>query len=94
MSQLNKNQRLIAIGMLEAGLRHVDIAEHLGVSCGTITHLVACYRVFGTVDDLPCSGRPRVTMLLQDHHIQMPHLRDHFLRAMSSVMVTPDHKNN
>ena len=39
MLQLNKNQRLIAIGMLEAGVHHVDVAEHLGVSHGTITHL-------------------------------------------------------
>ena len=54
MPGLNKNQRLIAIGMLEADLRHVDVAEHLGVSHGTITHLA----VHGTVDDLSCSGRP------------------------------------
>ena len=37
MPRLNKNQRLMAIGVLEAGLHHVDIAEHLGVSRGIIT---------------------------------------------------------
>ena len=58
MPQLNKNQRLIAIGMLEAGLCHVDIAECLGVSRGTVTRLAARYRVCETVDGLPCSGRP------------------------------------
>ena len=35
MPRLNKNQRLIAIGMPETGLRQVDVAEHLGVSRGT-----------------------------------------------------------
>ena len=40
----------MVIGMLEAGLRHVDVAEHWGVSRGTITRLAARYRVRGTVD--------------------------------------------
>ena len=57
MPLLNKNQRLITIGMLETGLRHIDIAEHVGVSRDTISHLAACYRVLGTVDDLSPSGR-------------------------------------
>ena len=29
MPRSNKNQRLLAIGKLEVGLRHVDVAEHL-----------------------------------------------------------------
>ena len=58
MPQLNKNQRLIAIGMLYDSLCHVDIAENLGVSYGTVTYLAACYRIRGTVDDLSHSGRP------------------------------------
>ena len=57
MPRLNKKQRLIAIGMLEAGLHHVDVAEHLGVPRGTIIRLAARYRARGTVDYLPCSGR-------------------------------------
>ena len=48
----------MAIGMLEAGLGHVDVAEHLDVSHGTVTRLAAHYRVCGIVDDLPHSGRP------------------------------------
>ena len=58
MPRLNINQRLMVIGMLAAGLRHVGVAEHLGVARGTITHLAARYRVCGTVHDLPHSGRP------------------------------------
>ena len=52
MLRLNKNQRLIDIGMLQAGLRPIDIAEHLDVSRGNIILLAACYGVFGTCDDL------------------------------------------
>ena len=78
MPRLNKSQRVIAIGMLEAGLIHVDIAEHFGVSRGTITHLAARYRVHGTVDDLPRSGRPRVTTPVPDSHIRTSHLRESF----------------
>ena len=64
--------------MLEAGLRHIDVAEHLGMSCGNITHLAAHYRVHGTVDDLHSSGRPPVTTPVQGRHIRMSHIRDHF----------------
>ena len=94
MPRLNKNQRLIAIGMLEAGLRHVDVAEHLGVSRGTITRLAARYRVRGTVDDLPRSGRPRVTTPVQDRHIRTSHLRYRFLPATSTAVVTPGREND
>ena len=51
MLRLNKNQRRMAVGMLEAGLHHVDVAEHLGVSRGTVTRLAARFRVRGIVDD-------------------------------------------
>ena len=36
MQRLNKNQRIIAIGMLELGLRQVDVSEHLGVSLSPV----------------------------------------------------------
>ena len=70
--------------MIEAGLRHVDVIEPLCVSRGTITRLAARYRVRGTVDDLPRSGRPRVTTPVQDRHIRTSHLHggqlEEFLR--------------
>ena len=47
--------------MIEVGLCHVYVAEHLGVSRGTITRLAARKKVRGTVDDLSRSDRPRVT---------------------------------
>ena len=80
MPRLNKNQRLIASRTPEAGLRHVDVAEHLGVSRDTITSFAARYRVCGTVDDLPHSGRPRVTTPVQGRHIRMSHVHYRFYR--------------
>ena len=94
MPRLNKNQRLIAIGMLEAGLRHVDVAEHLGVSRGTITRLAARYRVRGTVDDLARLGRPRITTPVQDRHIRTSHLRYRCLPATYTAVVTPGREND
>ena len=76
MPRFNINQILIGIGMTEAGLRHVDVAEHLGVLRGTITRSAARYRIRGTVDDLLRSSRPRVTTSVQDRHILTSHLRD------------------
>ena len=74
MPRLNKNQRLIDIGMIEAGLCHVDVAEHLGVSCGTVTRLAAPYRVRGTVDDYMRLGRPQAMTPVQDRHIRTSHV--------------------
>ena len=79
--------------MIEAGQCHVDVSEHLDVSRGTITRLAARYRVCGTVDDLPRSGRPRVTTPVQDNHIRTSHLRYRFLPATSTAMVTPGCEN-
>ena len=76
--------------MLEADLRHVDVAEHLGESYDTITRLAAHYRVRGIVDNLPFSGRPQITMPVQDCHIRMSHLLDQFLLAISHHVAHPD----
>ena len=94
MPQLNKNQRLIAIGILEAGICHFDVAEHLNVSCGTIIHLAAHTENHGTVDDLPHSGRSQVMMPFQDHHIRTSHLCYHFVPATSTAMATSGGKND
>ena len=79
--------------MLETGLRHVDVAEHLGVSHGTITYLAAHYRLCGTFDDLSRSGRLRIMMPVQDCHIWTSHLCYCFLPATSTAVVTSDNEN-
>ena len=74
MLRLNKYQKLIAIGMLEVGVHNIDIAEHLGMSHSIIINLAARYRVHGTVDELPSSGRPQITTPVQYRHIQTSHI--------------------
>ena len=63
--------------MLGAGLRHADVAEHLGVSHDTIDLLTASYRVRGIVHDLPRSGRRQFTPV-QYVHIRTSHLQVRF----------------
>ena len=51
-------------------------------------------KVLGTADDLPCSGRPRVTTPVQDRHIRTSHLNYHFLPATLIAVVIPCHQND
>lgn len=94
MPRLNQNQRMRAMGMVDAGLRHHDVANRLGVTRVTIARLVRRYRTRGSADDLPRSGRPRVTTPEQDRHIRTSHLRDRFLPATRTAAVTPGRTNN
>ena len=94
MPRLNKEQRLRAIGMLEAGRRHSDVARHFGVSQVTISRLASRYRATGSVKDRRRSGRPRVTTRAQDRHIVTSHLRNRFLSVPSTAAATPGRTNN
>ena len=94
MPRLNQNQRLRAIGMLESGLRQVDVATHFGVTRLTISNLHRRYRLQGSADDLPRSGRPRVTSAAQDRYIRTSHLRQRFLPATVTAARTRGRTNN
>lgn len=94
MPRLNQNQRMQAIGMVDAGLRHYDVANRFGVTRATITRLVTRYRTRGSAADVPRSGRPRVTTPEQDRHIRTSHLRDRFLPATRTAVATPGRTNN
>ena len=61
MPRLSTDERNRAIGMLQAGARHGDVAARFGVSRVTISRLVGRYRTLGTVNDRYRYGRPRVT---------------------------------
>ena len=54
MPRLNQNQRLRAIGMLESGRRHADVATQFGVSRVNVTRLAERYRASGSFADRPC----------------------------------------
>ncbi|KAK3105855.1 hypothetical protein FSP39_007173 [Pinctada imbricata] len=69
MPRLNKEQRLRAVGMIEADRRHSDVASHFGVTRITILRLASRYKTTGSVNDRRRSGRPRVTTAAQDRYI-------------------------
>ena len=94
MPRLTKEQRLRAIGMLEAGRRHRDVAAHFGVARITVSRLAIRYRTTGSVNDRRRSGRPRVTTRAQDRYMVTSHLRNRFLTAPATAAVTPGRTNN
>ena len=93
MPRLNQNQRLRAIGMLESGRRHADVAAQFCVSRVTATRLAGRYRTSGSVADRPCSGRPRVPIRAEDRHIWTSHLCNRFLTATTIAAATRAQNN-
>ncbi|CAC5420354.1 unnamed protein product [Mytilus coruscus] len=93
MPLLRQNERDIAVGMVQAGMRHIDVANNFGVSKLTITRLMSRLRQTGSSNDRPRSGRPRETTLRQDRRIRFTHLRDRFLPATITARQTPGRHN-
>ena len=94
MARLSQNQRLRAVGTVQAGLRQYDVAARFGVTRATITRLLTRYRLYGTVNDLQRSGRPRVTTARQDRHIRTSHLRNRLQTAVATAAVILGRTNN
>ena len=61
MPRIPNNLRERAIGMLDAGMSTEDVARHVGSSSRAIRNLRTRFRTTGRIDDLPLSGRLRVT---------------------------------
>ena len=76
MPRLSQYDRARAIGMLDVGISARDVAAHLQVHESTISRLRRRLRHTGSVADRRRSGRPRVTMPIQDRYIVLQHLRD------------------
>jgi transposase len=74
MPRLDENQRLRAIGMLQAGLAQNVVARHFGCHRNTIMSLWRRLRQSGNTRDRRRSGRPRVMLRRQDNHIRLVHL--------------------
>ena len=94
MPRLSQNQRMQAVGMVEGGLRPIEVARRFGVTAAVIYRLLNWYRITGSTADRPRSGRPRVTTLALDRHIRMSHLRDRFLPATRTAAITPGRTHN
>uniref|UniRef100_UPI00358FF699 uncharacterized protein n=1 Tax=Myxine glutinosa TaxID=7769 RepID=UPI00358FF699 len=94
MPHLTSEQRLRAIGMLEARVSQRTVAQRLGCSQPAISNLARHYGETGTVNDGPRRGRPRVIITNQDRWIVLQHLRDRFCHATQTAAVTKGHHNN
>ena len=93
MPRLRQNERDRAVGMVQAGMRHIDVAAHFGVSRLTIVRLMSRVRATGATADRPRSGRPKVTTLHQDRQMRLIHLRNRFLPATVTANRIPGRHN-
>ena len=89
MPRLNRTNRNIAIGLLEAGQSQRTVARRMAVHQTTISRLWARYRQHNSVEDRPRSGRPRVTTRAQDRYIRVHHLRHRTATATSTASNIP-----
>ena len=88
MPRLSNEERLRAIGMLEAGMVQRQVARIMGCQQRTISKLIGRYHEKGTVADRPHSGRPKVITPREEHYIRLTHLRDRFRAASQTAAVT------
>ena len=89
MPRLSENERLWAIGMLEAGSSQRDVARQFNVHRNTIWCLWQRWQQTNAVRDHPRSGRPRVTNNRQDNWIRTTHLRNRFQPATVTARSIP-----
>ena len=94
MPRLPQNLRERAVGMLQAGMRTVQIARQLGTTSRTIRRLRETFNATGVTNDRPRSGRSRVTTRGEDRYILTSHLRDRYMPAVATSRNTPGTHNN
>ena len=78
---LPNDERLRAIGMLEAGMRQVEVARRLGVSQSVISRLRTRLAQTNSTLDRRRSGRPRSTSQAQDRFLRTSVLRSRSVSA-------------
>jgi transposase-like protein len=89
MPRLDENQRLHAIGMLQAGLAQNAVARHFGCHRNTILSLWRRFRQSGNTRDHRRSGHSRVRSRRQDNHIMLVHLRNRFQTSSVTARSIP-----
>jgi transposase len=89
MARLTTEQRLRAVGMLQAGMTTRAVAAAMNCNQSTIARLQHRFQQNGRVQDNPGRGRPRVTTARQDRQIQLAHLRDRFRPATQTAHLIP-----
>ena len=89
MSRIAKHLRERAIGMLEAGASTEDVAAQVGSSVQAVRNLRRRFVQTRNTEDLPRSGRLRVTTPGQDRYILNQHLRNCFFNCVSYSVCHP-----
>ena len=93
MPRLSREERLIALGMIQANNNYSEVARHFGCTRRTIRNLVERNAETGSVDERPRPGRERVTTPEQDRYINLVHLRNRFRSASRTARETPRMNN-
>jgi len=75
--------------MVQAGMTHQAVADHLNVSRITILRLMTRHRQTDRTNDISRSGRPRVTSQRQDRHLRLIHLRTRMITTEDAACRTP-----
>lgn len=67
--KLTLPQSYRALGIIESGLRQIDVAEALGLSQSVISRLANRMRATGVANERPRSGRPKKTSPVDDRFL-------------------------
>lgn len=89
MPRTSENDRLRAVGMLQAGSSVSATARRFNVQRSTLRVWWARFQGTGSVSDLPGRGRGRVTTARQDRFILLTHLRNRFQPATVTAREIP-----
>ena len=80
--------------MLNAGMMLNTAAMNIGCSTRAIRHLRKHFQATGRTEDLPRSGRQRVTTRGKDCYILNTHLRNRFQNSTATAANTHNTHNN
>lgn len=92
MPRLTAAERERAVGMVQLGATHTDVATRFGCTRLTITRLMQRLRQTGRTVDRPRTGRPRVTTPAEDRHIRLLHLRNHDVTVTLTAATALGHR--
>lgn len=92
MPRLTAIERERAVGMVQQGASHADVARRFNCARITVTRLMQRLRQTDRTTDRPRSGRPPVTTPAEDRHIRVLHLRNRSITATSTAATSLGHR--
>ena len=88
MSRLRQNNREQAVGMVQTGMTHQAVADHLDVSKITISRLMIHLLQTGRTNDRPRSGSPLLTLQPQGRYLRLIHIRNSIITVEDTARRT------